>query len=67
MTTNKKSSFLEQAGLFFSVLFYVLFSWHYWWSGVAPRLIRGSAEREAIHHAHLSIGATLLSLLYFAS
>ncbi|WP_426369374.1 c-type cytochrome [Pseudocolwellia sp. HL-MZ7] len=66
MTTNKKNGgFLEQAGLFFSVLFYVLFSWHFWWSGVAPRLIRGSAEREAIHHAHLSIGATLFVFLIF--
>lgn len=66
MTTNNKSnSFLEQAGLFFSVLFYVLFSWHFWWSGVAPRLIRGSAERDAIHHAHLSIGATLFVIIIF--
>jgi len=66
MTTNQKSGgFLEQAGLFFSVLFYVLFSWHFWWSGVAPRLIRGSAEREAIHHAHLSIGATLFIFIIF--
>jgi cytochrome c len=68
MTTNKKSGgFLEQVGLFFSVLFYVLFSWHYWWSGVAPRLIRGSAEREAIHHAHLSIGATLFVFILFCA
>ena len=56
-------AFLEQACLFFSLMFYVLFAWHQWWSGVSPRLIRGSAEREAIHHAHLSIGSTLFVFL----
>lgn len=30
---------------------------------MAPRLIRGSEERVAIHHAHLSLGATLFVLL----
>ena len=64
MTTRSRlGDFWEQAGLFFSAMFYVLFAWHQWWSGVAPRLIRGSAEREAIHHAHLSIGATLFVFL----
>ena len=64
MKNNPKSGgFLEQLGLFFSVLFFTLFAWHSWWSGVSPRLIRGSAERDAIHHAHLSIGATLFVLL----
>ncbi|MEM7610236.1 MAG: hypothetical protein AAF270_00960 [Pseudomonadota bacterium] len=56
---SKISNFMEQAGLFFSVMFYVLFAWHQWWSGVSPRLIRGSPERLEIHHAHVSIGATL--------
>lgn len=60
---NKLGSFLEQAGLFFSVMFYVLFAWHQWWSGVSPRLIRGSPERMEIHHAHVSIGATLFVFL----
>lgn len=60
---QKLGGFLEQLGLFFAVIFYVLFAWHQWWSGVSPRLIRGSAERDAIHHAHLSIGATLFVLL----
>lgn len=60
---NKNGGFLEQVKLFFSVLFYVLFSWHFWWSGVAPRLIRGSAEREAIHHEHLSLGTSLFVFL----
>ncbi|MFT6412216.1 MAG: cytochrome c [Glaciecola sp.] len=60
---QKLGGFLEQVGLFLAVLFYVLFAWYQWWSGVSPRLIRGSAEREAIHHAHLSIGATLFVLL----
>ncbi|MFT2092745.1 c-type cytochrome [Paraglaciecola sp. 2405UD69-4] len=62
-TENKSGGFLEQVGLCLSVLFYVLFAWHQWWSGVSPRLIRGSAERDAIHHAHLSIGATLFVIL----
>lgn len=66
MTIKQKiGSFLEQAGLFFSVMFYLLFGWHQWWSGVSPRLIRGSAERDAIHHAHLNIGATLFVFLIF--
>ena len=56
-------SFLEQTSLFFGVLFYALFAWHQWWSGVSPRLIRGSAEREAIHHEHLALGATLFVFL----
>ncbi|GAA6184735.1 hypothetical protein [Aliiglaciecola sp. NS0011-25] len=60
---SKLGGFLEQLGLCCSVLFYVLFAWHQWWSGVSPRLIRGSAERDAIHHAHLSIGATLFVLV----
>ncbi len=64
MTIKEKiSNFLQQAQLFLFVLFFVLFSWTQWWSGVAPRLIRGSAEREAIHHAHLSLGATLFVFL----
>lgn len=61
--TNQTSSLREQFTLFFLVLFYTLFAWHQWWSGVSPRLIRGSAEREAIHHAHLSIGSTLFVIL----
>ena len=61
--TNKTTSLREQFTLFFLVLFYTLFAWHQWWSGVSPRLIRGSAEREAIHHAHLSIGSTLFVIL----
>ncbi|MEH6552295.1 MAG: hypothetical protein V7744_20135 [Pseudomonadales bacterium] len=60
---QKLGGFLEQLSLFFAVVFYVLFAWHLWWSGVSPRLIRGSVEREAIHHAHLSVGATLFVLL----
>ncbi|MEM7764625.1 MAG: hypothetical protein AAF290_11125 [Pseudomonadota bacterium] len=60
---NRLGGFLEQAGLFFSVMFYVLFAWHQWWSGVSPRLIRGSPERVEIHHAHVSIGATLFIFL----
>lgn len=56
-------SFLEQISLFFGVLFYALFAWQQWWSGVSPRLIRGSAEREAIHHEHLALGATLFVFL----
>jgi cytochrome c len=44
-------------------MFFVLFSWTQWWSGVSPRLIRGSEERVAIHHAHLSLGATLFFFL----
>jgi len=56
-------AFLEQASLFFGLLFYALFAWHQWWSGVSPRLIRGSAEREAIHHEHLALGATLFVFL----
>ena len=62
-TKNRLGEFLEQTGLFFSVLFYVLFAWHQWWSGVSPRLIRGSPERVEIHHAHVNIGATLLVFL----
>lgn len=54
---------LEQFYLFFLVLFYSLFAWLQWWSGVSPRLIRGSAERDAIHHAHLSIGSTLFVII----
>lgn len=60
---QKTGIFLEQAGLFLAVVFYILFAWFNWWAGVSPRLIRGSAEREAIHHAHLSIGATLFVFL----
>jgi cytochrome c2/cytochrome b561 len=60
---QKFGGFLEQLGLFFAVIFYALFAWFQWWAGVSPRLIRGSPEREAIHHAHLSIGATLFVLL----
>ena len=60
---EKISNFLDQAGLFFGVLFYALFAWQRWWSGVSPRLIRGSEEREAIHHAHLAIGSTLFVFL----
>lgn len=57
------SNFFEQAVLCMSALFYVLFGWLQWWSGVSPRLIRGSAEREAIHHTHLNLGATLFVIL----
>ncbi|MFK8015216.1 MAG: cytochrome c family protein [Gammaproteobacteria bacterium] len=64
MTSKSRiGGFLEQAGLFFSVMFYVLFAWHQWWSGVSPRLIRGSPERLEIHHAHVNIGATLFGFL----
>ena len=38
----KPQSVLEQFHLFFLVLFYTLFAWLQWWSGVSPRLIRGS-------------------------
>ena len=55
--------FIEQTSLFLAVLFYPLFAWLQWWSGVSPRLIRGSAEREAIHHEHLALGATLFVFL----
>lgn len=60
---SRLQSFFEQTSLFFGVLFYALFAWHQWWSGVSPRLIRGSAEREAIHHDHLALGATLFVFL----
>lgn len=60
---EKIGEFLKQAQLFLFLLFFVLFSWTQWWSGVAPRLIRGSEERLAIHHAHLSLGATLFFFL----
>ena len=60
---ERLSGFLNQACLFFSLVSFALFAWHRWWSGVSPRLIRGSAERDAIHHAHLSIGATLFVFL----
>ena len=62
-TKDKIRNFLQQAQLFLFVLFFVLFSWTQWWSSVAPRLIRGSEERVAIHHAHLSLGATLFFFL----
>ena len=54
---------INRAQIFLGFVFYALFGWHQWWSGVAPRLIRGSAERVAIHHQHLSIGACLFVLL----
>ncbi len=60
---DKISNFLKQAQLFLFLIFFVLFSWTQWWSSVAPRLIRGSEERVAIHHAHLSLGATLFFFL----
>ena len=60
---QKQNGYLEQLSLFLMVLFYALFAWHRWWSGVSPRLIRGSAERDAIHHAHLSIGSTLFVIV----
>ena len=56
---QRVQAFVEQTSLCLAVLFYALFAWHQWWSGVSPRLIRGSAEREAIHHDHLALGATL--------
>lgn len=56
---EKIVSFLQQTQLFLFLVFFMLFSWTQWWAGVSPRLIRGSAERVAIHHAHLSLGATL--------
>ena len=62
-TKDKIRNFLQQAQLFLFVLYFVLFSWTQWWSSVAPRLIRGSEERVAIHHAHLSLGATLFFFL----
>lgn len=60
---EKISNFLQQAQLFLFMIFFVLFAWTQWWSGVAPRLIRGSELRESIHHAHLNLGATLFVLL----
>jgi len=60
---DKFSNFLHQAQLFLFVIFFVVFAWTQWWAGVAPRLIRGSELRESIHHAHLSLGATLFVLL----
>ena len=60
---QKIINFLHQTQLFLYVIFFVLFAWTQWWSGVAPRLIRGSEERIAIHHAHLSLGATLFVFL----
>ena len=60
---EKISNFLEQAQLFLFMMFFVLFAWTQWWAGVAPRLIRGSELRESLHHAHLSLGATLFFLL----
>ncbi|MFK8052167.1 MAG: cytochrome c family protein [Woeseiaceae bacterium] len=64
MTTQKKSEgFVAQLGFCVTALFYVLFAWHQWWAGVSPRLIRGSEQREMLHHAHLSLGATLFILL----
>lgn len=63
MANKESDGFLGQAGIFFSVMFYTLFAWHQWWSGVSPRLIRGSPERLEIHEAHVSIGATLFVFL----
>lgn len=60
---DKLSNFLEQIQIFLYLMFFVLFSWTQWWAGVAPRLIRGSEERVALHHAHLSLGATLFVFL----
>ena len=60
---DKYKFFLEQLGLCAAALFYTLFGWQEWWAGVAPRLIRGSEERNAIYHAHHNIGATLLILI----
>lgn len=60
---DKIGNFLQQAQLFLFLMLFVLFSWTQWWSSVAPRLIRGSEERVAIHHAHLSLGATLFFFL----
>ena len=60
---NKIGNFLQQVQLFLFLMFFVLFSWTQWWAGVSPRLIRGSEERVAIHHAHLSLGATLFFFL----
>ena len=60
---EKIINFLKQTQFFLYVIFFVLFAWTQWWSGVAPRLIRGSEERVAIHHAHLSLGATLFFFL----
>jgi len=60
---EKIINFLQQTQFFLYVIFFVLFAWTQWWSGVAPRLIRGSEERVAIHHAHLSLGATLFFFL----
>jgi len=60
---QKISYFLQQTQLFAFSLYFVLFSWQQWWSGVAPRLIRGSEERVAIHHQHLVLGATLFVIL----
>lgn len=63
MTIKQKTgAFIEQAGLCVTTLFYVLFGWQQWWSGVSPRLLRGSPERDSLHHAHLSLGATLFVL-----
>ena len=60
---DKIGNFLQQVQLFLFLMLFVLFSWTQWWSSVAPRLIRGSEERVAIHHAHLSLGATLFFFL----
>ena len=59
----ESSSLIDKAYTALLLLFYALFGWHRWWSGVSPRLIRGSAEREAIHHEHLSNGGGLFVLI----
>lgn len=60
---EKLCNFLQQCQLFLFLMFFVIFAWTQWWSGVAPRLIRGSELRQSIHHAHLSLGATLFLFL----
>lgn len=60
---EKLSQFLHQAQFFLFLIFFALFAWTQWWSSVAPRLIRGSELRDSLHHAHLSLGATLFFFL----
>lgn len=63
MIKEKIGGLLQQVQAFLFLMFFVLFSLIQWWSGVAPRLIRGSEEREALHHAHISLDATLFFFL----
>lgn len=62
----KTTKFFEQLAICLSSLFFCLFAWHQWWAGVSPRLIRGSEARDAIHHDHLMMGATLFIIICLA-